>query len=51
MNQLTVSYKNYNFIIVFQIYLMSVDDVVKLMIISDYMQSGVSLSYLDEDLL
>jgi hypothetical protein len=30
---------------------MSVDDVVKLMIIGNYKQSGVSLSYLDEDLL
>ena len=30
---------------------MSVDNVVKLTIISDYRQSGVSMSYLDEDLL
>jgi hypothetical protein len=51
MNQPIVSYKNYNFIIFFQICFMSVDNVVKLMIISDYRQSGVSMSYLDEDLL
>ena len=51
MNQPIVSYKNYNFIIVFQICFMSVDNVVKLMIINDYRQSGVSMSYLDEDLL
>jgi len=49
MNQLTISYKNYNFINYFLN--TCIDDVVKLMIIDDYGQLDVSLSYLDEDLL
>jgi hypothetical protein len=51
MSRSTVSYKNHNFMnFFFQIYFISVNDIVRLAITSNFKQSCGSLPQLDEDL-